>query len=153
LLLYAYAHDTVFNACLWFEFIDTRVLIFVRHLALRTTRWEVLTPLDSHVQVLEFGACGFSRLLQSIHHRGQLHLHRIGLDVMHLCWFFDHHYGPIEMFCEGSPHSTGWVSPTPGKWWQHQLLVIFYVSLFWVSCFLLYRCLVPSRLSFRSALL
>jgi len=27
LLLYACAHDTVFNACLWFRFIDTRVLI------------------------------------------------------------------------------------------------------------------------------
>jgi len=34
LLLYACAHDTVFNACLWFRFIDTHVFIFVRHLAL-----------------------------------------------------------------------------------------------------------------------
>ena len=34
LLLHACAHDTVFNACLWFEFIDTRVLISARHLAL-----------------------------------------------------------------------------------------------------------------------
>jgi len=32
LLLYACAHDTVFNACLWFGFIDTRVLIYARHL-------------------------------------------------------------------------------------------------------------------------
>jgi len=28
-----------------------------------TTCWGVLTPLDPHVQVLEFGACGFSQLL------------------------------------------------------------------------------------------
>ena len=28
-----------------------------------TTRWEVLTPLDPHVQVLDLGACGFSWLL------------------------------------------------------------------------------------------
>ena len=34
LLLYACPHDTVFNAYLWFRFIDTRVLIFARHLAL-----------------------------------------------------------------------------------------------------------------------
>ena len=34
LLLYACAHDTIFNACLRFGFINTRVLIFVRHLAL-----------------------------------------------------------------------------------------------------------------------
>jgi len=33
LLLYACAHDTVFDACLWFRFIDTRVLIYARHLA------------------------------------------------------------------------------------------------------------------------
>ena len=33
LLLYACAHDTIFNACLWFRFIDTRVLIYARHLA------------------------------------------------------------------------------------------------------------------------
>jgi len=33
LLLHAYAHDTVFNACLWFRFIDTHVLITARHLA------------------------------------------------------------------------------------------------------------------------
>jgi len=34
LLLYACAHDTIFDALLWFGFIDTRVLIFTRHLAL-----------------------------------------------------------------------------------------------------------------------
>jgi len=34
LLLYACPHYTVFNAYLWFGFIDTRVLIFARHLAL-----------------------------------------------------------------------------------------------------------------------
>ena len=28
-----------------------------------TTRWEVLTPLDPHVQVSELGPCGFSQLL------------------------------------------------------------------------------------------
>jgi len=34
LLLYACAHDTIFNASLWFGFIDTRVLIYAHHLAL-----------------------------------------------------------------------------------------------------------------------
>ena len=33
LLLHACAHDPVFNACLWFGFIDTHVLIYARHLA------------------------------------------------------------------------------------------------------------------------
>ena len=33
LLLHAYAHDTVFNAWLWFGFIVTRVLTYARHLA------------------------------------------------------------------------------------------------------------------------
>jgi len=28
-----------------------------------TTRWGVLNPMDSHIQVSEFRACGFSRLL------------------------------------------------------------------------------------------
>ena len=32
LLLYACAHDTIFNAFLGFRFIDTRVLIYTRHL-------------------------------------------------------------------------------------------------------------------------
>jgi len=34
LLLYACTHSTVFNACLWFKFIDTRVFIYPRHLEL-----------------------------------------------------------------------------------------------------------------------
>jgi len=34
LLLYAYAHDTVFNTCLWFRFIDTRLLDLACHLTL-----------------------------------------------------------------------------------------------------------------------
>jgi len=33
LLLCVCAYDAVFNACLWFGFIDTRVLIYARHLA------------------------------------------------------------------------------------------------------------------------
>jgi len=33
LLLHACAHAMIFNACLWFGFIDTRVLIYARHLA------------------------------------------------------------------------------------------------------------------------
>jgi len=33
LLLHVCAHDTVFDAWLWFSFIDTRVLIFARHLS------------------------------------------------------------------------------------------------------------------------
>ena len=41
LLLHAYAHDTVFNACLWCGFIDTRVLISARHLAFASPlAWE-----------------------------------------------------------------------------------------------------------------
>ena len=32
LLLHACAHNTVFNVCLWFRFIDTRMLIYARHL-------------------------------------------------------------------------------------------------------------------------
>jgi len=31
-LLFACAYSTIFNACLSFKFIDTRVLIFARHL-------------------------------------------------------------------------------------------------------------------------
>jgi len=50
LLLYAYAHDTIFNAYLWFGFIDTCVLIFTLLGISITTRRGVLTPLDSHVQ-------------------------------------------------------------------------------------------------------
>jgi len=34
LLLCACAHDTIFNACLWFRFIDARIFIYARHLAL-----------------------------------------------------------------------------------------------------------------------
>jgi len=45
LLLYAYAHDTVFNACLWFGFIDARALDLARHLALVSPLAGVLTPL------------------------------------------------------------------------------------------------------------
>jgi len=33
-LLYACVHDTIFNTCLWFGFIDTRVFIFAHHLVL-----------------------------------------------------------------------------------------------------------------------
>jgi len=64
LLLHAYAHDTVFNAWLWFGFIDTLMLISARHLAFASPlAGGVLTPLDPHVQVLELGARGFSWLL------------------------------------------------------------------------------------------
>ena len=38
--VWVYAHDTVFNTCFWFRFIDTRVLVPARHLAF-TTRWGV----------------------------------------------------------------------------------------------------------------
>ena len=59
-----YAHDTIFHACFWFEFIDTPVLVPARHLAFITSLvGEFLTPLDPHLQILKFGACGFSRLL------------------------------------------------------------------------------------------
>jgi len=44
LLTHAYAHDTVFNACLWFGFIDTHVLIVARHLAFASPlAWGVLS--------------------------------------------------------------------------------------------------------------
>ena len=59
---HACAHDTVFNAYLWFRFIDTRVLIYAHHLAFITPLVrKFMTSLDLHVQILEFGACGFSR--------------------------------------------------------------------------------------------
>ena len=48
----------------WFGYIDTRVLILARHLAYTIPlTGEFLTTLDPHVQISEFGACGFSRLL------------------------------------------------------------------------------------------
>ena len=65
LLLHAYAHDTIFNAYLWFRFIYTRVLIYARHLAFASPLFGefYLTPLDPHVQVMELGTCGFPQLL------------------------------------------------------------------------------------------
>jgi len=65
LLLLACAHDTIFNACLWFGFIDTHVLINARHLAFASPLFGefYLTPLDPHVQVMELGTCGFPQLL------------------------------------------------------------------------------------------
>ena len=65
LFLYACTHDVIFNACLLFGFIDTRVLIYARHLAFASLLTEefCLTPLNPHVQVSELGACEFSQLL------------------------------------------------------------------------------------------
>ena len=65
LLIHASAHDTVFNAWLWFGFIDTRVLsLHAIWLSYHHSPGEFyLTPLDSHVQVLELGAC---RSLESV---------------------------------------------------------------------------------------
>ena len=65
LLLHACAHNTIFNSCSWFGFIDTCVLIYARHLAFASPLAGefCLTPLDPHVQVMELGACGFSQLL------------------------------------------------------------------------------------------
>ena len=55
-------HD--FNACLWFRFIDTRVLVPARHLAFITSLiGKFLTLLDLHIQILELEACEFSQLL------------------------------------------------------------------------------------------
>ena len=48
------AHDTIFNACFGFRFIDIHVSVYVRHLALVSPLiGEFLTPLDLHVQILE----------------------------------------------------------------------------------------------------
>jgi len=48
----------------WFGFIDTRVFIPACHSAFTISLiGEFLTSLNSHVQILEFRACGFSRLL------------------------------------------------------------------------------------------
>jgi len=60
----AYAQDTVFNTCFWFEFIDTHVLVPAAtwHLSCHLLR-SFLTPLDLHVQISELGAYGFSWLL------------------------------------------------------------------------------------------
>jgi len=45
-------------------FIDTSVFIPARHLAFATPLvGEFLAPLNSHVQISEIGACGFSLLL------------------------------------------------------------------------------------------
>jgi len=53
-----------FNTCFWLEFIDTHMHVPARHLALALPLvGEFLTPLNLHVQILEFGACAFSRLL------------------------------------------------------------------------------------------
>jgi len=57
-----YVHDTVFNACFWFRFIDTRVLVPARHLAFITPLiGEFLTTLDLHVQIPELGLWWTSR--------------------------------------------------------------------------------------------
>jgi len=63
LLLYACAHDTIFNTLLWLEFIDTHVLNPARHLAFVTPLVGEFDSLDSYVQILEVGACEFSLLL------------------------------------------------------------------------------------------
>ena len=56
MLLYVCAHDTIFNAFFWFEFIDTRVLVLARHLALILhSLGSFLTPLNLYVQIPEFG--------------------------------------------------------------------------------------------------
>jgi len=56
LLLHACTHNTIFYACLWFEFIDTRVHLSTPFGISVTTRWGVLTPLDPRVLLLELGA-------------------------------------------------------------------------------------------------
>jgi len=72
LLLHAYAHNTVFNAWLWFGFIDTLVLISARHLAFASPlAGGVLTPLDPHVQVLELGLKGIFLLRTKLSSVGQ----------------------------------------------------------------------------------
>ena len=59
-----YAHDTVFNACYLFRFIDTRMLVHACHLAFITSLvGEFLTPLNLHVHISELRAYGFSWLL------------------------------------------------------------------------------------------
>ena len=58
LLLYAWAYGMIFNACLWFEFIDTRVFIYARHLILASPlAGEFWLPwiLMSRSQSLELG--------------------------------------------------------------------------------------------------
>jgi len=57
---HAYAHNTIFNACLWFRFIDTCVLISARHLAFASPLAGEFDSSDPHVQVLKLEACGFS---------------------------------------------------------------------------------------------
>jgi len=49
-----YAHSMVFNACFWFRFIDTCVLIPARHLVVITLLiGEFLTLLNLHVHILK----------------------------------------------------------------------------------------------------
>jgi len=72
LLLHAHAHNTVFNAWLWFGFIDTLVLISARHLAFASPLARgVLTPLDPHVQVLELELKGIFLLRTKLSSVGQ----------------------------------------------------------------------------------
>ena len=64
ILLYAYAHDTVFNACSWTRIYQYTCTYFYTLLGIHhTTRLGVLTPLNLHVQILELGAYGIFQLL------------------------------------------------------------------------------------------
>ena len=54
-------------------------------------------------------------LLQPIRHRGHLHLHHDCLDVMYQWCWHDHHFGSIEVLCEGSPHLIGLSYSHPGE--------------------------------------
>ena len=54
LLLYAYAHDMVFNTCSWIQLYQYTCAYLCTPLGIHhTTRWGVLTLLDLHVQILK----------------------------------------------------------------------------------------------------
>jgi len=55
-LLYACTHDTFFNTCLSIQIYRYTCACLCTPLGIyHTTRWEVLTPLNLHVQILDLG--------------------------------------------------------------------------------------------------
>ena len=74
LLLYA-SHDTVFNVCLWFGFIDIRVLIFARHLTLASPLagefwlpW-ILRSRSQRLELVDSPSCWSEWSNRSVDHR------------------------------------------------------------------------------------
>jgi len=74
LLQYACAHDTVFNTCLWFRFIDTRVLVPAHYLAFTTPLivefwlfW-ILMSRSRRLELLNSPGCWSEMRNESVYH-------------------------------------------------------------------------------------